>query len=346
MPHKLINNQIKPRVEESIENIFRKFLAKGRTFTEIETKFGYSKEEADSEIKKVLGEDELFITRNAFQEEVVVILPKLAEVKLQPRVWTYHWQPDGEPYLWVKMPKSIKEKMKIVPLADAHFGAFAHDREKFLEYVEWIASEPHVFAFINGDLFENAHGDSNKGVSMYDQEIRPRTQVEEMTLILSKIAHKILWAIPGNHEDRSRTRDYDPLEYLCTKLGGIPYSYEPIYVDILWGGYVFDFFCQHGNTNSQTKGGKLNAASRPQKYQEFVMFTVMAHVHDSMVNKTQRICRDRVNFKLQIKKQYVVICPSFHGYFGTYASKAGYEPGSLGAVACDLYANGDYHASS
>jgi len=114
----------------------------------------------------------------------------------------------------------------------------------------------------------------------------------------------------------------------------------------MWKGYVFTFHASHGRSGSQTKGGKINAAIKPQKMQEHVMFTVSAHVHDAMLNRTTRFCRDRVNFELVEKKQYVIICPSFMGYFDSYASKHGYEPGSYGAITCELYPNGDFHASS
>jgi hypothetical protein len=73
------------------------------------------------------------------------------------------------------------------------------------------------------------------------------------------------------------------------------------------------------------------------------MFTVMAHVHDATTNTTVRICRDRKNFKLLEKKQYVLICPAFLSYFGSYASKHLYEPGAQGTINCELFANGDYH---
>jgi hypothetical protein len=119
-----------------------------------------------------------------------------------------------------------------------------------------------------------------------------------------------------------------------------------VFVDINWKGNVFTFHDQHGRAGGQTKGGKMNAAARPQEMQEHVMFTIMAHVHDGDVSRNTRICRNRVDFCLELKKQYIIICPSFFGYFGSYASKAGYKPGSYGSINCDLFANGDYHANS
>ena len=325
---------------------FVKFLTKGRTYREIAEKFNISKTQIKQLLKKDYPNFELYQTRNHFQEEIFVFLPEIIdEISVAEKIWTYKIQKDREPYIWIQFPELPYEKLILVPLADIHRGALAHDRERFEEYINWIAQNDNVFAFITGDLLELAYGDTLRGIAVFEQNARPQDQRVEMAKLLAPIAHKILWAIPGNHEYRSKKYDFNPLEWICDRLD-IPYFGEPVYADVLWSGYVFDFFCQHGTTSSQTKGGKLNAASGPLKFQDFTMFTLYSHVHDGMVNKVQRICRDRVNFRLKIKKQYVVICPSFLKYFGTYAAIHGYAPGSLGAVACEIYANGDYHASS
>ena len=296
-----------------------------------------------AEVKKI-PDYELFTTRNTHGEKVYLLLPEIQEVELQPKIWTHRWQADGQPYIWVKMPKKKWDKIKIVPLADVHYGSVAHLDTKFREYINYISENDNVFAVILGDLLENSHGDSNNGVSHYEQNVRPKSQVEQMCELLSPIAHKILWAIPGNHEDRSRTRDYDPLERICEKLE-IPYNYMPVYADVMWNDYIFTFYTSHGRSGAMTKGGKMNAAIKPQHMQEHVMFTISGHVHDALMNPTIKICRDRVNFRLEQKKQYVVVCPSFMDYFTSYAPKAGYDPGSYGTINCDLYKNGDYHAS-
>jgi hypothetical protein len=315
-----------------------RYLSKGRTLDEI-TEKGLTVDDL-----KLEGYD-LFTTRNTQFERTYLLLPKVVHVPLQPKVWTYRWQPDGQPYLWVQFPETDWDKIKVVPIADVHYGSTACMVDKLREYVNWIATTPNVFCFISGDLFENSHGDSNKGISHYEQDVRPRDQVTQMAEILSPIAHKILWAIPGNHEDRSRTRDYDPLERLCDALD-VPYSYEPIFVDVLWNGNVWAIYDQHGRSGSQTNGGKINAAARPQEMQEFVHFTIMAHVHDGKVDRNERLIRDRQNFKIEFKRQYIIICPSFFGYFGSYASKAGYKPGSYGSINFDLFRSGDYHANA
>lgn len=332
----------KPGPAKDVNKII-KFLSKGRTVEELDD-HGITVEDLSIEGY------ELYESQNNRYEKVYLLFAKPDdEIKLEPKVWHYRWavDPEGQPqpYLMIQVPDTGWEKVKVVPIADVHYGAKACMIDKLREYINWIARSENVFCFISGDLFENSHGDSNKGLSHYEQDIRPKDQVTQMAELLAPIAHKILWAIPGNHEDRSRTRDYDPLERLCERLE-VPYSYEPIFVDLLWRGNVFSFHDQHGRAGGQTKGGKMNAAARPQEMQEHVMFTIMAHVHDGDVSRNTRICRNRVDFYLEFKKQYIIVCPSFFGYFGSYASKAGYKPGSYGSINMDLFANGDFHANS
>jgi hypothetical protein len=321
-----------------------RYMSRGRTEAELTTA-GFSLSDA----RAVAGYD-LFETRNVNLELVYLLLPELGDdITVKPQIWTHRWATDTDgtpqPYMMLQMPDRKWDKIKVVPLADLHYGSNSAMTDKLREYVNWIAENDNVFCFLNGDLLENAHGDSCKGVAIYEQGVRPSSQVGDLARILAPIAHKILWAHPGNHEDRSRIRDFDPLERMCEKLN-IPYSYEPVYVDVLWKGNVFSFHAKHGNTSSQTKGGKMNAAARPQEFQGFTMFTIMSHVHDGDVSRNTRICRDRVNFRLDLRKQYVIVTPAFLAYFGSYASKAGYKPGSFGAINMDLFANGDYHANS
>lgn len=322
-----------------------RYMSKARTVAEIEA-VGISL----ADIKKTEGYD-LFETRNIHNELVYLMVPEIrGDIEVLPKCWQYRWATDTDgtpqPYLMVQMPKMTRwDKLKIVPIADLHYGSTSAMLDKFREYVNYIAEYDNVFCFINGDLGEFSYGDSCKGISALEQEVRPRTQVEDLIDLLAPIAHKILWAHPGNHEDRARTRDYDPLERICERLE-IPYSYEPVYVDVLWRGTPFSFFARHGNTNSKTKGGKMNAAMRPQTFHEHTMFTVMSHVHDGDVTRNTRIIRDRVNFRLAFRKQYVVITPSFFAYFGSYGSKAGMNPGTWGSINFDLFPNGDYHANA
>ncbi len=323
------------------------YLARGRTYSEISKRFRLTREQIDELLARDYPGYELYRTRNNFMDEVFVLLPEVHgdEIKVEPRVWTYRRQPDGEPFLWVQFPASLDfSKILVIDLADIHKGSMGHDDELWREYLNWIAITPNVFVLVGGDVLELAYGESVKGKAVMQQNLLPRDQQKQMAKDLSIIAHKILVAIPGNHENRAEKYDFDPLEWICERLG-IPYFNEPVHLDILWKGYVFTFFMQHGTSSSKTKGGKMNAAADPLKWQGPVMFTIYNHVHDATVERVDCIIRDRVNFRLRFMKRYVCIGASFLKYFGTYAAKRGLPPGSRGTVSCKLYPNGDYHAS-
>jgi UDP-2,3-diacylglucosamine pyrophosphatase LpxH len=305
----------------------------------------------------------LFEQKNIADNSVFRVSREPDPPVIQRRIWSYWIARElGQPYIWIQFPPTLKvPRVKIVPLSDIHYGAKAHDLEKFKRYIAWIARNDEVYAFLNGDIIENAI-DGSVGGAAYESIMTPSEQIwgdptdpdkEGIIELLRPIAHKLVWAQPGNHEWRTwKKTNIDPLRIVCRELD-IPYFDEPIYADVLAFGHRFTFHCQHGTSGSATKGGKMNAANRPAEYQEAVDFVIMGHVHDSMANPVTRIVRKRdfddqgnlVGFRLEERSQYVIICPSFYRYWKTYGHRAGYAPGSTGAVACTLNRDGTYRVS-
>jgi hypothetical protein len=320
------------------------FCAKGRTLEEICKRAGWTPEEAKAQLVEREGFD-LFRHRNRYGEPIFLYLPKPpVGIRLGERVWKYRKQPGGKPYLMVEFPDANWDKIKIQPVSDVHLGHVGFDEEKFREYVNWIASEPNVFPILLGDEVENAL-DNAKGA--FDQTMQPGVpQVTRFCQIYAPIAHKTLCMVPSNHLGRSqKLTNIDPAWIIADKLD-IPYFGEPVFMDVLWRGNPFSFHIQHGVSNAQTAGGKLNAATRPITFQDFVHFAVSGHVHWEHVGEEVVIVRDPVNFDLLLMSTYVVICGSFLNYWGTYASRAGYKPGATGCPTCIIHPDGRYHASA
>lgn len=307
----------------------------------------------------------IFEQKNAENKSVFILDPQKHPEKIEgvkPRIWSLWRGNTNQPYIWIQFPMDLNfRRIKVLPLSDVHYGAKAHNLERFEKYIKWIAENDDVFTFLNGDIIENAI-EGSIGGAIYESIMTPKEQIwgsdtdpnkKGIIRMLRPIAHKILWALDGNHEARTEKKtNIGPLRIICERLG-IPYFDEPIYADLLAFGHRFTFHCQHGSSGSGTKGGKINAASRPAEFQESVDFLIMGHVHDSMTNPTTRIIRHRefdergklIGFRLEERAQYTVICPSFYEYFGTYGARAGYAPGSWGAIACTLYKDGGYRAS-
>lgn len=340
------------------------FLAKPRTIEEIATELKRPGLTVDAIWELSLpSRMKLFEQKNLADKSVFSTSQEPLPPSVKSRIWHYWVATElGQPYIWIQFPRTMKvPRIKIVPLSDVHYGAKAHDLKKFKRYIAWIERSPEVFAFLNGDIIENAI-DGSVGGAAYESIMTPSEQVwgspddpnkEGIIELLRPIAHKLLWAQPGNHEWRTwKKANIDPTQIFCDKLG-IPYFDEPIYADVLAFGHRFTFHCQHGRTGSATKGGKMNAANRPAEHQEAVDFVIMGHVHDSMANPVTRIVRKREfddqgqlsSFRLEERSQYVIICPSFYLYWKTYGHRAGYSPGSTGAVACTLNRDGTYRVS-
>jgi len=336
------------------------FLDRPRTLPEIAKELGVRQVSAEKVRNLPLPEGMmLFEQRDEIGQPVFKAVMTSASPQLSERIWGV-WHSEEQPYVWVQFPQNFSaDRIKIAPLSDVHFGARAHQTKRFLDYVEWIRKSPHVFTFLNGDMIENAI-DGSVGGAAYESIMTPSEQLwgsrrgePGIIDILRPISHKIFWCQPGNHEWRTwKKANIDPTRIIARELG-IPYFSEPVYADILAWGHRFTFFVQHGSSGSATKGGKMNAASRPALWQEATHFICMGHVHDSMANPVTRLVRERTfdnsgkltGFRLVEKTQYIVVFPSFHSYFDSYGARAGYAPGSWGTVTCTLYNDGSYRSS-
>lgn len=357
------------RIKNADQNKLVELLSSPRTAAEISAAFPALSSPEKVRAATLPDGWKLFEQKNARNEPVFLILRSEEKAGVKPRIWSY-WREDfrkapGEtpqPYLWIQMPHDLPTgELRIVPLSDVHYGARAHSRDRFQRYVDWIAKTDNVFAFLNGDIIENALGDSIGG-AVYESIMTPEEQLWGSKVlqgepgiieILRPIAHKTLWAQPGNHEWRTwKKANIDPLKVICRELG-IPYFAEPIFADVLAWGHRFTFYCHHGVSGSQTKGGKMNAARRPAGFQDPIHFIIMGHVHDSMANVETVIERHReydehgrvIAHRLVERPRYTIICPSFYGFFDSYGARAGYSPGSWGSVACILYKDGNYRWS-
>lgn len=344
LPHRIINKQVLNTGKATKKDVLTVLKEKGLTETQITNDFHM----AYNDVKKLASKEKNYNTYeqiNDFNEKILVMLPKpINNSKILPKKWNFAKQPEGQPYMWVQLPKQKIGQLRVVILSDVHYGHNACNTENFLDDIEYIKNNDNVYAILTGDLIENASKLSIAG-GVYEQHSIPNEQIQEVTELLKPIAHKILWYNSGNHEQR--TMDHmgiDIGEFIAHELK-IPYFNEPVYVDILWEGKRWTVFSQHGSTSSLTKGGKINAASKPINWLEFCNFVIMGHVHDKMTNEVTRICRDTANFRLTEKRQYVIVAGSYLRYFNTYGSRKGYAPPTKGRIALKLYNSGDYRIS-
>lgn len=328
---------------KNIEDSFLKFLQKGRTKEEIQDAFGKKTNELLNGYYKGYT---LFNQRDEYNRKLFILLPVSPEpAKIKDKDWKYSNQIDEfglpEPYLVVQLP-SFKGTLTIAPLFDVHYGHFAHKNTKFQSYIRWIAETKNVYAILGGDMFENAI-DDGRGMS-YDQAHNPESQLEYMKKALAPIAHKCLVSVPGNHEERTyKKTGIDVARILADSLQ-IPYFAGPVLLDILANDQRWTLYIHHGRGNSQTKGGKMNAANRPKTFTSMVHFFVSGHVHDRVCESETILYPNPLTCRLEQKEQWTVIAPSFLGWNGTYAYKAEYKPPAKGGVSIELRDDGGYRA--
>lgn len=331
-----------------LKNKFLAFLQKAKTIAEIHKVFG---EHTDKLLADSYEGMQIYKQVNHLNQVVHILLPvPQDEIKLQPRRLIHYKslneQGKEQPYLLVNIPDDIIEKygqIDIIPLYDVHRGHSAHKHEKFLAYIRYIQETPNVFGFIGGDLMDNAL-DDGRGMT-YDNDENPDTQLWVTAKMLAPIAHKLIVALPGNHELRTyHHAGIDPMKVLAEKLG-IPYFDGPVYISVVTGGFKWKFYVSHGYGSSTTKGGKMNRANGPKKFLDFVHFIVSGHVHDPICNPETCVMEDPVNNRLVYPQQWTIIAPSFLWWENTYAYRSGYGPPGSGGVVCRLYANGQHDAT-
>lgn len=333
-----------PCLEHSQTDVkaFTDFLLKAKTERELTKHFPDWKKRLAREYEGL----RLFTQRNLYNELVYVLLPVLDDtIELKPKRWHYHLGKSDEgieqPYILVQLP-DFEGTITIAPIFDVHYGHHAHRHEKFLAYLRWIEETENVYAILGGDLMEMAL-DDGRGMT-YDQSVNTETQFDHMVRLLAPIAHKVIGATSGNHEERVYKRTgVDIMRLLCERLE-IPYFSGPFFLAVSANTYKWNFYVQHGRGNSQTKGGKMNAANKPKRFTGLIHFFLSGHVHDLLVEPETIIIEDPINCRLVYMKQWTVIAPSMLGWENTYAYRAGYSPPATGGVSIELKDDGDYKA--
>ena len=118
-----------------------------------------------------------------------------------------------------KLPeKDFKNGIRIIPLADAHFGSKEFNETLWHNTLKRIQDEPDCFCVLVGDLIDN--GLKNSVTNIYEATCSPSVQKEWLYNELLPIKDKVLGAVGGNHERRSnKEADDDPLYDVMVRLG-------------------------------------------------------------------------------------------------------------------------------
>jgi len=235
-------------------------------------------------------------------------------------------------------PKKYKNGIEIIHLTDVQYGHLSCNVEKFIEYRDWILSEPNRFVFFGGDMIDSATAISV--ASPYENTEEPQGQVYRFCELAMPLRHRVLGYVGGNHERRG-TKTFGDLGHLIATLLRIPYSSGKQFVDIHYGQHVpFKNSLWHGGSGSRTKGAKAQMLHRFMTQGDSSVYWV-GHLHDVLMVGDVREHRGG-DGTIHLEKYCGVMSSSFLEHYGTYAEVAGMAAGDCQMWRLILEPNGKW----
>lgn len=114
--------------------------------------------------------------------------------------------------------------LRVYAIGDVHVGSREFNERAVKKKIEIVKNDPWGVLSLCGDLGD--YGLKNSKTNVYQEVLTPREQQDYIYELFLPVAHKIIAAVPGNHEDRLvREVGICPLYDLCV-LWGIPDVYR------------------------------------------------------------------------------------------------------------------------
>lgn len=218
------------------------------------------------------------------------------------------------------------DHLYMYPMSDIHKGSPAHHRNRWHEWIDYIAHEPNSTLILNGDLFNVAIVGSKSDV--YTEEMTVQDAVEEMAEELRPVQDKIDGIDPGNHEGRLiKLTGLDPAKLVAWHLGA-PYFKTAAIIVYQVGEVEYEVFVRHGTGGGGKRPGSKANAMEDQARVIVADAYVTGHVHSQMIFPEEVFVRDGDRYTR--RRQYFVGSGSFLRY-EDYAAEKGMPPTKIGA---------------
>lgn len=228
---------------------------------------------------------------------------------------------DGESkYHHVNISTKTHPRVEILHLTDLQYGHKSFQEKRFVEFRDWVLSNPNRFVVFGGDLIDAATAISVQ--SCYENNRAPDEQVMHLVEdLLMPLQARVLGYVGGNHERRTAKTWGDAGRVIATLLG-IPYSRGVQHVDIHYGRHApFKLSLWHGGGSARTKGAKAQMLHRFMHQADSQVYLV-GHLHDVVVLFDWRQ-RRKPNGKIELVKIAGAMSSSFLEYWGTFAEVSG-----------------------
>lgn len=226
------------------------------------------------------------------------------------------------------------QDIKIIPIADLHLGSPECMEEEFLQFVDNVKNSENTFVTLGGDLLNN--GIKSSVSSVYCEKYMPSQAKRMVAKMLEPIRDRILCAVCGNHEARSkRETDTDITLDIMSKLDlehlyreniafvnvrlGLPRGTDSEISSSARPSYFL--VVVHGNGGGMLTGGAVNRAERFGVVLDGADALILGHTHKPFITQPGKISIDRSNLCVSVKPFMVISATSWLRYGGYAAQK-------------------------
>ena len=233
-----------------------------------------------------------------------------------------------------RLPECKEARLYVI--GDLHVGAIEANIKGWEQFTQKILQDKNAYIVILGDMMNNATKTSVSNV--YEEVLRPRDQKRYLVSALSQLTERILCIVPGNHEQRNKDVDDEPLYDVACKLD-LEDMYRPnaAFLKVCFGSrnagrknekplQVYTICCTHGAGGGIYTGAAVN---RNERMAMFVNSDILAvgHTHKGAITKPARIEIDPYNNSVKMKTTTVISACSWLSY-GGYAMRKMLLPSS------------------
>lgn len=214
----------------------------------------------------------------------------------------------------------------IIPISDVHLGSRECMEQEFIKFIESVKDAPNVYLILGGDLIDN--GLKNSLTNVYRATMPPSQQKREMANILAPVADKILCAVSGNHERRSKDADDDPMYDIMVKIDREDvYRENMAFLKLQFGDIdgcgttnpTYTLVVTHGAGGGQLTSGAVLRGERFGYAVDGMDALIIGHTHKPFVTNPGKIFIDSRHNKVSIKPFKVINMTSWLKY-GDYAA--------------------------
>lgn len=226
------------------------------------------------------------------------------------------------------------EQIEVLALNDLHVGSPDLDVVLLNNFIQYIQAQPNRFIILAGDLCDNALKDSVSDI--YGASMSPSKQIDFVVKKLQPIQDRILAAVSGNHEWRTKKHsDIDPSELIAAKLGVKNFNADEMFLKVTFGKgkngkpITYSFGITHGSGGGGKPGAGINRLESYAMNLGNVDIVIMGHVHRLASYRFNTRVLDLQNNVVREVEKLCMVSGSWLS-FGGYASRMMLTPGAKG----------------